>query len=346
MKKTTILILAVMAVLTGSVSCKKANDIDRDPLSTVALSIIPDFSDGSVYSYSDDGSFFLRASVTPGKYIDKFGNDGKYIYRADFRKVITKVSPEASDFSVIGEISSASVEETYLTASFTLSKDEMGKMWKSDYMVSLSIEDTDGVCGTSASYVPVSWYPRDGRGGDFIVVNGHKAVRLADNYWATENVGECDNVAAVAGPGIILNDWGEYFYNQGNAITAAKSWGEEVFFDDEKEEVTEYEWSLPTESQWQALLDNCDWTWTSQDDKAGYRVSDKSDSSIFIFLPAAGYFVVGTVNAVMNQGQTGSYWSADDERILSFDTYGREITDHESVNGFSVRPLANYRIYQ
>ena len=145
MKRITRTILAVAAVLAGSVSCQKENNIETNPLSMVALSIIPDFSDGSVYSYGIDGSFFLRVSVTPEKYIEKLsGNDG-LICKADFRSVITKATQENPDFSVVGEISSASVEEGYMTALFTLSKDEMEKIWDADYAVSFSIEDNDGI---------------------------------------------------------------------------------------------------------------------------------------------------------------------------------------------------------
>ena len=128
MKRITLIILAVAAILAGSVSCRKDNVTDKYPLPTVALSIIPDFSDGSVLSYSDDGSFFLRVSVTPENYIDKLLNGDGLICIADFRSVISKASPENHDFSVVGEISSASVEEGYLTASFTLTEDEMKKM--------------------------------------------------------------------------------------------------------------------------------------------------------------------------------------------------------------------------
>lgn len=176
MKRITLIILSVAAVLAGGVSCSKNNISDKDPLSAATLDIIPDFSDGSVYSYSvDDGSFFLRISVTPKKYIEKLcGSDG-LVCRADFRSVITKATTASLDFTIVGEISSAFVEEGYMTAAFTLSKDEMEKMRDADYAVSFSIEDTDGVHGASTSFVPVSWYLRDGKGGDgeIVVAGGH-----------------------------------------------------------------------------------------------------------------------------------------------------------------------------
>ena len=266
MKRFTIIILAVAAILAGSVSCQKVNDIDKrlteleqtvsdlkaqvlagavitsvdktddgctftlsngqsytvtngkngldgeaiiadveieenfivltlkngetlrisyqNPLSMVTLNIIPDFSDGSVYSYSDDGSFFLRVSVKPEKYIDKLLKNDGLVCKADFRSVITKAAEENPDFTVVGEITSASVEEGYMTAYFSLSEEEMGKMWDSAYVVSFSMEDTDGVHGASTSFVPVPWYARKGSGGDerVVEVEGHKVtIRLSDD---------------------------------------------------------------------------------------------------------------------------------------------------------------------
>lgn len=176
--------LAIMAVLTGSVSCDKNDVTPKSSMPLVSMTIIPDYSDGSVYSYSDDGSFFLRVSVKPEKYIDKLLNNDGLICKADFRSVITKAAAVNPDFSVVGEITSASVEEGYMTAYFSLSEEEMEKMWDADYVVSFSMEDTDDTHGVSTSFVPVSWQKREGSGGDEVVVEieGHKVtVRLSDD---------------------------------------------------------------------------------------------------------------------------------------------------------------------
>ena len=165
MKRITLIILAVAAIIAGSVSCQKVNDIDNNPLSTMALSIIPDYSDGSVYSYSDDGSFFLRVSVTPAKYIDKLLNSDGLVCKADFRSVITKANAENPDFTVVGEITSSFVEGGYMTVYFELAEDEVAKLQASDYVVSFSIEDKDNIHVASTSYVPMD-NPRGGRGGD------------------------------------------------------------------------------------------------------------------------------------------------------------------------------------
>lgn len=291
MKRITPIILAVAAILTGSVSCRKDNVTDKYPLPTVALSIIPDFSDGSVYSFSYDGSFFLKVTVTPKAYIEKLTNTDSFICKADFRSVITKATPENPDFTVVGKIASASVEEGYMTVSFTLTEEEMGKMREAGHAVSLIIEDTDGTHGASTSFAPVARYTRDGSGGDIVDFNGHKAVRLAGSYWATENI----------------ND--EYF-NDTTAIKAAKSWGEE--------------WMLPNKEQWQDLIDYCKWTYMRIDGERGYErgylVEGKSqydEEGNSIFIPCVGYF--NAQEGLVQHGR-GFYWTSSSSFVRMEDS--------------------------
>ena len=47
-------------------------------------------------------------------------------------------------------------------------------------------------------------------------------------------------------------------------------------------------WRMPTQNEFQELMDNCIWTWTAQGDQVGYMVSNKQNGNS-IFLPAAGY---------------------------------------------------------
>ena len=46
-------------------------------------------------------------------------------------------------------------------------------------------------------------------------------------------------------------------------------------------------WRMPTNEEWQELLNNCTWTWTTKNGILGYEV--KSANGNYIFLPAAGY---------------------------------------------------------
>lgn len=332
MKRITLIILAVAAVLAGGVSCQKASDIEANPLPTMALSIIPDFSDGSVYSFSDDGSFFLKVTVTPKAYIEKLTNTDSFICKADFRNVITKATPENPDFTVVGKIASASVEEGYMTASFTLTEEEMGKMREAGHAVSLIIEDTDGTHGVSTPFTPVAWYTRDGSGGDIVEYGDHKAVRLAGSYWATENArDEYDVFHSVHDTryGDYFNQCtrgtDEYDANDNNARNVARSWGGE--------------WTLPDKEQWQDLLDYCKWTYTKIDGKKGWLVEGKSqygEEGNCIFLPCNGSYKDSRFG---EQGYAGYYWASGERCCFyMFDLWSSLYTS-SSKKFMSVRPV-------
>ena len=68
-------------------------------------------------------------------------------------------------------------------------------------------------------------------------------------------------------------------------------------------------WRMPTKAEWQELLDNCTWTWTTQNGINGYKVtSNKAGyTDKFIFLPAAGRRYDSELGFV---GSYGCYWSS------------------------------------
>ena len=157
-------------------------------------------------------------------------------------------------------------------------------------------------------------------------INGYMYVELAGIKWATENVGEC-GITAAAGPGANGNNWGCYYYTQDNARKTAESWGGT--------------WQLPTEEHWQKLLDECDWAWQDSyyfdgETMSGYIVSEKKDSTRFIFLPAAGFYVDGK-DIVIDQGGYGYSWSSDKERYLYFYAGYRRMTNFSTYYGLAVR---------
>lgn len=280
MKRIIFFILAIAAVLAGSVSCQKANDVEANLLPTVALNIIPDFSDGSVYSFSDDGSFFLRISVTPKTYIDKLINNDGLVCKADFRSVITKAIPENPDFTVVGKIASASVEEGYMTTCFELGEEKLTKLYEFDYVVSFSLEDKDGVHCASTTYVPID-NPREGWGGDV-----YAAVDLGLSVlWCLCNIGATKP-----------QEFGSYF-----------TWGKACKFQ-------EPQLRTPTIDEWDELKTKCDWIWTDNyegTDVSGCIVRSRVNNN-YIFLPAAGYDREGDSRHIhiVNVGIYGDYWSS------------------------------------
>ena len=161
-------------------------------------------------------------------------------------------------------------------------------------------------------------------------INEHEFVKLGGYYWATENVGYCENVTAVADPETTDNGWGSYFYKQAedNALNAAKSF--------------EGTWTLPSAAQWQALIDYCDWTWTTKyngTEMNGYLVKGRDDtfeSGNSVFLPAAGICSGG----VSGQGSYGYYWSSDSGSYLDFENGRQYLDDLDPINGLAVRPVS------
>ncbi|MDO4820280.1 MAG: InlB B-repeat-containing protein [Prevotella sp.] len=190
-------------------------------------------------------------------------------------------------------------------------------------------------------------------------INGHAYVTLAGKKWATENVGAC-YVHAHAGPDNHANYWGFYYYihnpyyHEDYALDAAQSWGSE----------SNHKWTLPSESQWQALINSCYWEWTGSykylnspyNGKPGYIVyqaksdadkgqKNKSNSGYtpatdtHIFLPAAGWSPVSTTS-VTEQGAFGYYWSTGEKKYLEFSSSYIYIFETGGLNAMAVRPIS------
>ena len=99
---------------------------------------------------------------------------------------------------------------------------------------------------------------------------------------------------------------------------------------------------MPRASEIDELINNCTWTWTTQDGHDGYRITGPNGNSIF--LPAAGYRYGSSSNSV---GSYGYYWSSTPDES---DTQFAYRLDFNSGNhyyrnwgdryfGFSVRPV-------
>ena len=92
--------------------------------------------------------------------------------------------------------------------------------------------------------------------------------------------------------------------------------------------------NLPTEGQWEELINECSWTWTGE----GYDVTGNNGNSIF--LPAAGCRnVKGELCRVGADGEYWSFTSNDSEwpQGLTFDSDGVGKAGYESGLAISVR---------
>ena len=100
-------------------------------------------------------------------------------------------------------------------------------------------------------------------------------------------------------------------------------------------------WRMPTSDEIMELLDNCTWTWTTQDGINGYEVKGPNGNSIF--LPAAGYRHSSELD---DAGSWGDYWSSSlstayshDARYLYFDSGEHDWSSRYRYYGFGVRPV-------
>ena len=101
-------------------------------------------------------------------------------------------------------------------------------------------------------------------------------------------------------------------------------------------------WRMPTYDEFNELLNNCTWQWTTQGGKNGYKVTSKKTGNS-IFLPAAGY----RDEWLISDGYRGSYCSStpyDDSTtsfayILGFTSGNHYLSWHNRRDGLSVRPV-------
>ena len=103
-------------------------------------------------------------------------------------------------------------------------------------------------------------------------------------------------------------------------------------------------WRMPTHAEFEELTDICTWTWTTQNDKRGYKVTGPNGKSIF--LPAVGYFYQ---DEVLDDGLEGNYWSSipctgDTQGAYSLyfvDEYQFSEWDLRCL-GYTIRPVLDY----
>ena len=176
-------------------------------------------------------------------------------------------------------------------------------------------------------------------------IAGHEYVDLGLSVkWATCNVGANKP-----------EDYGSYFawgeicdketYTEENSMTYGKSFGDisgNSAFDAAKANWGST-WRMPKEAEFQELIDNCDWTWTTYDGTEGYKVVRKKNNNS-IFLPAAGFCDDSSFNCV---GEGGFYWSstphendADFACYLFFRDGLHYVYRYFLESGRSVRPVS------
>ncbi len=103
------------------------------------------------------------------------------------------------------------------------------------------------------------------------------------------------------------------------------------------------DWRTPTVEEWNELVENCTWTWTTQNDENGFLVTAKNGNSIF--LPAAGYFNE-YYEFAQNASSFGFYWTSSLDATcyrahqFSMSYSGNHGTDYSARNcGMTIRAV-------
>ena len=183
--------------------------------------------------------------------------------------------------------------------------------------------------------------------------------------WATCNVGASkpedygDYFAWGETEAKSIYDWSTYKYCKGTYNTITKycsniSYGDNGFTDtkttlDPEDDVAHVvwggSWRMPTQADFDELLNNCDWAWINQNGVLGWKVTSRVDTSCSIFLPAASYHYD---SAHGGMGFLGYYWSSS---LSTGDPLGAwgiyfNSSDHAELGnsrsyGLSVRPVCS-----
>ena len=156
----------MLALISGAISCTKSENTPQSIFSEVTLNIIPDYTDGSVRSYSPvTNCMYLSIEVTPSIYAETLADTSKFNHKAVFSPVQTK-----SGFSDAFTVAPSSItyyqNATIPYFELCLEIDEMAFMMLESlpYVVSCTIEDKDGTHGISSPFVPISSKVTSGSG--------------------------------------------------------------------------------------------------------------------------------------------------------------------------------------
>ena len=206
-----------------------------------------------------------------------------------------------------------------------------------------------------------------GGNGGYSTYNGHEYVDLglpSGTLWATCNVGATSSedygYYFAWGETEPKNDysWSTYRYCNGSFVTFTKycnnpTYGENGFTDDlttlqpeDDAAIVKWggDWRMPTQTEWEELINHTTNIWTTQNGVHGQLFT--ATNGVSLFLPAAG---IGRGNGYMVVGSSGYYWSStlfsdstDFGRCFFFYSAGCGTPDYcYRCYGLSVRPVCS-----
>lgn len=110
-------------------------------------------------------------------------------------------------------------------------------------------------------------------------------------------------------------------------------------------------WRMPTHSEFDELMTNCSWYWTTQNGQNGYELTSKINSKT-VFFPAAGAYQEkgynGSESGYIGNGETGFYWTSTlftDYTPSAYALWFSSSTNKTYTNirfiGMSIRPVVD-----
>ena len=100
------------------------------------------------------------------------------------------------------------------------------------------------------------------------------------------------------------------------------------------------DWRMPTENEFKELMDNCTWTWITQNGVSGYKVTSIVNGN-YIFLPAGGY----RKDTSIYDTSRGYYWISKSHSNVGISRHHHFYNGHKSVGSYNrycghlVRPV-------
>lgn len=204
-------------------------------------------------------------------------------------------------------------------------------------------------------------------------IKGHQKVQLWEGgpYWATTNIGaekpedygyyfwwgdtvgykrENDSWVASDGSNSNFSFGNTPTYNKSVSTLQSEGWiTADGVLAPEYDAAKKHwggDWRMPTKQEFDDLISQCDWTWTTLNGVKGYIVRGKGDYlSKRIFLPCAGF---GRGSSLSFAGSAGYYWSSVPHSgyysawLLDFRPSYHRTYDYDRHYGQSVRPLQGF----
>ncbi len=180
--------------------------------------------------------------------------------------------------------------------------------------------------------------------GGFVVslnypfINGYEYVDLglpSGLKWATQNVG----ASSPTGAGNYYA-WGEKTTKSTYTVDNCSTIGHPVTYYDAANSILGGTWRVPEVAEFEELINNCTWTWTTMDGVQGYRVTGPNGNSIF--LPTTGL----RFESALQTTDCGFYWSSsrwDNYAAwrLNFNSQQYQVANNYKFPGLPIRPVSD-----